>query len=811
MKKTITLLTLGALILFSGFNSAIGQNNPGQIVSPCVNHNVDPALMQANIDNYQPTVYRSSISMPEGWEVENLIPVNRARIDNKGTEFWLMMPRNHDLVVTGIYLDITSDLAATGFVEIPGLSFYEAFNATPGTITRITLPSDVQVASSESIEYKGIHIVSDQEVAVYGVSLRTASSDGYLALPLDILANQYLLMSYPNLTWFSGTVDPTLISQIGIVSPYDNVTVTITPSCATYNGQPAGVPFSVVLNRGEAYQVQCLLSNDPSADLTGTVIQSSLPVAAFAGNACASIPQNTPACDHIVEQVPPVSTWGSYFVAFPLQGRENGDTWRMLSASNGTNLFIDGSLVATLNFGDFYETILTSPAEISASNPVLVMQYSNGDDWDPNFSQNGDPFMMLIPPSEQFMDHYTFATPSAGFTYHYVTVTIPTAGIATLQLDGTPVDPALFTSIGTTGYSGAGIAITEGSHTLVNTGGTPFGIYSYGFASYDSYGYAGGLSLEIIYSGSAPVIHRTQETINLGNQGQLQNVALTIAAEITDPETPFTQSATLYYRKASQTGYTTVPMTDQGGNIWSAQIPANDVLEPGVFYYIYATDGQLGSTDPTIDPGNNPYGIAVLPNVLPVITHTPVTTAPLNQPVTINAEITDITNYVAQGFLYYRNKGGNPVYDVANMNLVSGSTYQGVIPAQYITDQGTEYYLKAVDDFGMSSTFGTPDIPLVINSLAGIDDPGSVSSNLSIYPNPANGNATFEISVQANEHWTLKVYNILGAEVFSIEERISGSESFKYDFDGSGLPQGCYFVNLKHGDQSEVQKLILSH
>ncbi len=809
MKKLFTRFIPLFILLMFGV-TLIGQNSATSNLSPAMGGNCDPAIIKANIENYQPVIYRSNIPMPEGWDIDALPTGGRSQIDNKGTEFWLMMPRNHDLVVSGIYLDITSDYNATGFVEIPGLSFYESFTATPGTITRVTLPTDVQVSSSENVENKGIHIVSDQEVAVYGVSLRSHSSDGFLALPLDILASQYLLMSYPNLTWFSGNVDQSLISQIGVISPYDNVTVTITPACQTLNGQPAGVPFNVVLNQGEAYQVQCLLSNDPSADLTGTVIQSSLPVAAFAGNACASVPTNTAACDHIVEQIPPVSTWGSYFIAYPLEGRENGDTWRMLSSSNGTDLYIDGSLVATLDFGDFYETILTSPAEIEASNPILVMQYANGDDWDPNLSQNGDPFMMLIPPSEQFMDHYTFATPSSGFLYHYVTVTIPTGAIGSLKLDGANVDPALFTPIGSSGYSGAGISISEGPHTLINEGGVPFGIYSYGFAEYDSYGYAGGLSLEFIYQGSAPVIIRTQETINLGNTGQPDNVAINIAALITDPEEPYTQSATLYYRNEGQSGFTSVSMTEGTNNIWTAQIPAGDVAEPGIYYYIYATDGQLGSTDPTIDPVNNPYGIAVLPNILPVISHTPVNTAPLNQDVLISADITDNTNYVDAAILYYRNKGGNPVYSHVIMNLMSGSTYQGTIPGQYITIQGTEYYLKAMDDLGMSSTYATADAPIVINIMAGIDDPVTGSpSHMIIYPNPFNDEAMIEINMEQDAKVSVRIINLLGAEVMKLvdQELIRGVHNV--ELSRGTLQAGCYFVQMSYDSHSEVQKLII--
>ncbi len=88
-------------------------------------------------------------------------------------------------------------------------------------------------------------------------------------------------------------------------------------------------------------------------------------------------------------------------------------------------------------------------------------------------------------------------------------------------------------------------------------------------------------------------------------------------------------------------------------------------LDPGVHYYIYATDGQLASTNPAIDPVNNPYGIAVLPNVLPVIVHNDVTSAPLEQDLTLLADVTDNTNMVASVTLYYRNKGVTCIYSVA--------------------------------------------------------------------------------------------------------------------------------------------------
>lgn len=68
--------------------------------------------------------------------------------------------------------------------------------------------------------------------------------------------------------------------------------------------------------------------------------------------------------------------------------------------------------------------------------------------------------------------------------------------MSSLLLDGTPINAALFSPVGTSGFSGGQVSINLGSHTI--SGNVPFGIYVYGFGSYDSYGYPGGMAYEFI-------------------------------------------------------------------------------------------------------------------------------------------------------------------------------------------------------------------------------------------------------------------------------------------------------------------------
>ncbi len=186
--------------------------------------------------------------------------------------------------------------------------------------------------------------------------------------------------------------------------------------------------------------------------------------------------------------LPPTTTWGKKFGTVPLKSRTNGDTWRFLASEDNTTVSINGVAQSPINRGQFIETILTSQSIIESDKPILVAEYSNGSSFS---GEPGDPFMMLVPPLEQFLAGYTLTTVS-GFVSHYINIVAPNAIVGLLTLDGTPVPASEFTPISSSGFSGAQVTVTDGSHTLLGT--LPFGAFQYGFNSDDSYGYPGGQS-----------------------------------------------------------------------------------------------------------------------------------------------------------------------------------------------------------------------------------------------------------------------------------------------------------------------------
>lgn len=401
--------------------------------------------------------------------------------DSKGTDFWLMF--NENLAGGGevVNLFITGDTVTTGTVSIPGLAFNQAFSVTPGTVTTVTLPLTVRAAGVDAIENKGVRVTALAEVTVYGLNRRQATTDAYLGLPIDILGTEYINLTYRNVNIVNAT-------QLGIVATQNATTVTITPTVNAGVGRTANVPYNITLNVGQTYQLRSTLG-DP-ADLSGSIITSDKPIAVFGSHQCANIPRGSVACDHLVEQLPPTTTWGQSFVAIPLATRTKGDTFRILAGTNNTAVAVNGVNVATLNRGQFHEQIILGSARITADKPVLVAQYSNSSSFD---GVTSDPFMMLIPPFEQFLAGYTVTTPASGFATNFINVVAPNAAVGAILLDGVAIPPAAFTPIGASGFSGAQRPVALGTHNL--SGPAPFGAFVYGFDSFDSYGYPGGMSL----------------------------------------------------------------------------------------------------------------------------------------------------------------------------------------------------------------------------------------------------------------------------------------------------------------------------
>lgn len=265
---------------------------------------------------------------------------------------------------------------------------------------------------------------------------------------------------------------------------------------------------TITLNAGDTYQVRDEIGSN---DLTGTIVTSDKPIAVYGSHLATFIPDGSGFADHIVEQLPPTQAWGREFVTMPLATRLKGDTFRFLAGTDGTVVKVNNAVVATLLRGQYFEQIIKNPSQVTANHPILVAQYSNSSEFD---GVTSDPFMVIVPPHEQFLANYTVTTPATGFDVNYINVVAPTDAVGSVELDGSVISAASFVAIGTSGFSGAQLAVDKGTHNLAGT--LPFGVFVYGFAPFDSYGYTGGQSLSPVARASSLVLAPANATRPIG-------------------------------------------------------------------------------------------------------------------------------------------------------------------------------------------------------------------------------------------------------------------------------------------------------
>ncbi len=395
-------------------------------------------------------------------------------ITNVGTDFWIAFPPNSGPNLQ-IKLFISSNYSTSGFVSsvFPGLN--QSFTVTPGIVTQLTIPYGVQLV--DGTEDKGIHVTSNDPISLYGVNTAVASADAYLALPINALGLDYRIVTYAT------TFNTSAPSSFSVVSIQDGTELTV------FNHQTNSTSI-VQLHIGQTYHVRGINMGD---DMTGSRVQSNVPVAVFGSAPLVYLPAGCAAGDHIVEQMFPYYSWGKNFVTVSLAGRDaSGDIFRVVAAENATNISINGSAVATINAGDYYETNLTGNNSITTSKATMLAQFAKGE-WCSGMI-TGDPMMMLIPPREQFLTNYTISTVD-GFS-SWVNIVAPDYAIGTIYQDGVLIPTSAFSPVPSTTYFGAQRPVTTGSHTFTSV--SPFGVFVYGWQSTDSYGYPGGCSLSQI-------------------------------------------------------------------------------------------------------------------------------------------------------------------------------------------------------------------------------------------------------------------------------------------------------------------------
>lgn len=412
----------------------------------------------------------------------------------------------HSVVVSNVSENVSTVTIETRSTATPPA----AVDVPPGEVRTIEFPRlDVDQTTRS---FNSFRILSTEPIIAYQFNplnnVNLYSNDASLLLPANAIGNQYYVM-----TWPGGGEDPFFGMQpqtawFTVVAVRDGTTtVDITFSADVTDGPViTGIMENSThrfeMEQGEVLNFECSSSLIPfeERDLTGTFIDSDLPVVVFAGHEQAVIGEavegSTSCCaDHLEQQLLPISVWGSHYMAVhsPPRGSED-DYWKVMASENGTTILttppITGLHGLTLDAGESVVVSTIESFEIEADKPILVGQFIVSQQVQGVTDFIGDPTFVLIVPVGQYRDDYVVLTPQ-NYAIDYVTVVKPVD--AEVFLDDSLIEAGQFTPFGTNSHEFAHISVEPDDHHLTST--EDFSVVMYGYDGHVSYGYPGGLDL----------------------------------------------------------------------------------------------------------------------------------------------------------------------------------------------------------------------------------------------------------------------------------------------------------------------------
>lgn len=349
------------------------------------------------------------------------------------------------------------------------------------------------------------------------------SNDASLLLPTHVLSGDYVVMSRGTMTQGNGTAwasSPGFVNITNTEASASSIEITFSAYTeASNNGSVSahnpGDTATFNLGAGAVLQLLSRADNDCNGgtstnegttyfcewgadrDLTGTEIHSDAKLSVIAGHNCTFVPFNKWACDHLEEAMFPLQNWGKDYLVSATQPLRAGEPnfVRIVSGADGATINFEPAVHApvTLDRGEYVEFEVTEHFRAYSDEAFMVGQFLVGQNYtgDVGAEEVGDPAMSLAIPTEQFRTSYTVLTPSS-YAESYLNITAPTG--ASVTRNGGVVTG--WQEIPGTGYSVARVKVNGGSHDLEST--EKFGVVIYGFGSFTSYMYPGGLDFEVI-------------------------------------------------------------------------------------------------------------------------------------------------------------------------------------------------------------------------------------------------------------------------------------------------------------------------
>ncbi len=318
------------------------------------------------------------------------------------TEFWFAAPDNDQGNANNrdqpIYLRVATFTQAATIT----LSYPARPTVTPtvvnvpanGTYTFTLDKTTIESQPSNTILNYGIKLTSTTPITAYYEQSSTSNPDIFTLKGKNALGTRFVVPSqfnYNNSTRFLSASGAARNSFI-IVAKENNTQVTIIPK-NDIDGHLANTPFTITLNAGQTYSGKAA-SPDASKHLGGTIITSNKPIA---------VTINDDSVEMTTSSGPDLA--GDQLISHTIFGKEyclvkgyfgptlgpSADRVYIFADSSNTAVLINGTLVATLTAGNYYNYLFGSDeaAYLTTSKPVIVYHLSG---------YNEQPAGAIIPP-----------------------------------------------------------------------------------------------------------------------------------------------------------------------------------------------------------------------------------------------------------------------------------------------------------------------------------------------------------------------------------------------------------------------------
>jgi hypothetical protein len=473
---------------------------------------------------------------------------------NVGCEFWAVDLDQQDgfndpaSMPWGVVLSNAGQAPASVTIERndappgqpPQTAVVTQVSVPPGKLEQVVLPTrelDCGVKPNDyaspgtCLSSNAYRITSSSPIVVYQFNTfeNAFSNDASLLLPTNALGKVYRVIN-----WSAGhpapvpgfnIVDRSYVTVVGVAA---GTHVTVKPTWRVRGNPPIaktdpGGSIEVTLGPFDVLNLETdnATLNEASkagvADLTGTIVQSTQPVAVFSGVESTSAPyhveipkypgwteEDTCCLDHLEEQLFPLESIGKRFVITRSPVRSTGsykepDVLRFVGAAAAAT--VTTTLPApfdsfTLQPGEVKDTWADKDVIVTSTEPVLIGQLLISQDY-VDGPAKGDPSLTVFPPAEQYRTEYVFLTPGS-WTENWVVISAETG--AEVTIDGAVPGNCIVAPAGTLdglAYEARRCPLSEGVHSL--SGQKPFGIAAYGYGTAGSYAFIGGADVKRIY------------------------------------------------------------------------------------------------------------------------------------------------------------------------------------------------------------------------------------------------------------------------------------------------------------------------